>query len=58
MRSNRDAEDVVQEVCLRAFPCFEGYYGGDSRAWLLKIVRNIGYTWIPRFYHKLKCGFR
>jgi RNA polymerase sigma-70 factor (ECF subfamily) len=47
-RSDSDAEDVVQEACLRAFTFFEGYHGGDSRAWLLKIVRNTGYTWLQQ----------
>jgi RNA polymerase sigma factor (sigma-70 family) len=41
-----DAEDVVQEAYLRAFKFFGGYYGGDSRAWLLTIVRNTCYTWL------------
>ena len=35
-----DAEDLVQEAFLRAFKSFSGYYGGNSRAWLLTIVRN------------------
>jgi RNA polymerase sigma-70 factor, ECF subfamily len=43
-----DAEDVVQEACLRAFRFFHGFHGGDSRAWLLKIVRNTCYTWLQR----------
>ena len=45
-RNDQDAEDVVQEACLRAFKFFAGFYGGDSRAWLLTIVRNTGYTWL------------
>jgi RNA polymerase sigma-70 factor (ECF subfamily) len=47
-RSDSDAEDVVQEACLRAFTYFESYHGGDSRAWLLKIVRNSSYTWLQQ----------
>jgi RNA polymerase sigma-70 factor (ECF subfamily) len=31
---------------LRAFRFFRGFHGGDSRAWLLKIVRNTCYTWL------------
>ena len=45
-RNDQDAEDVVQEACLRAFKFFGGFYGGDSRAWLLTIVRNTCYTWL------------
>jgi RNA polymerase sigma-70 factor (ECF subfamily) len=40
-----DAEDVVQEAYLRAFKFFGGFHGDNSRAWLLKIVRNACYTW-------------
>ena len=47
-RSEEDAEDVVQEACLRAFASFGGYRGGDARAWLLRIVRNTAYTWLRR----------
>ena len=45
LRSPADAEDAVQEACLRALRFFEGFRGGDSRAWLLKIVRNTCYSW-------------
>ena len=41
-----DAQDVVQESYLRAFRFFEGYKGGDSKAWLLSIVRNTCRTWL------------
>ena len=44
-RNTQDAEDVVQEACLRAFRFFPGFRGGDARAWLMKIVRNTCYTW-------------
>jgi RNA polymerase sigma-70 factor (ECF subfamily) len=44
LRSPADAEDAVQEAYLRALRCFEGFRGGDSRAWLLKIVRHTCYT--------------
>ena len=43
-----EAEDIVQEAYLRAFRFFGGYYGGDSRAWLLTIVRNTCYTWLQQ----------
>lgn len=41
---DQDAQDVVQEACLRAFRAFDGFYGADGRAWLLTIVRNTAYT--------------
>jgi RNA polymerase sigma-70 factor (ECF subfamily) len=47
-RDDRDAEDVVQEACLRAFRFFDSFHGGDSRAWLLTIVRHTCYTWLRK----------
>ena len=44
----RDAEDVVQEACLRAFRFFDSFHGGNARAWLLAIVRNTYYTWLEK----------
>ncbi|WP_343584464.1 sigma-70 family RNA polymerase sigma factor [Herbaspirillum sp.] len=44
-RSRPDAEDLVQEACLRAFRFLDGFHGEDARAWLLTIVRNTFYTW-------------
>jgi RNA polymerase sigma factor (sigma-70 family) len=35
-----DAQDIVQDAALRALRFIGGYSGGDSRAWLLAIVRN------------------
>jgi RNA polymerase sigma-70 factor (ECF subfamily) len=40
LRDRHDAEDAVQDAALRALRHFEGYRGGDPRAWLLAIVRN------------------
>jgi RNA polymerase sigma-70 factor (ECF subfamily) len=48
VHNNHDAEDLVQEAFLRAFKSFSGYYGGNSRAWLLTIVRNTCYTWLQQ----------
>jgi RNA polymerase sigma factor (sigma-70 family) len=45
-RNEQDAEDVVQEACMRAFKYIGGFYGGDGRAWLLTIVRHTCYTWL------------
>jgi len=48
LSSRTDAEDVTQDAMLRAFRFFEGFYGGDVRAWLLQIVRNTCYTWLEK----------
>lgn len=48
LRSDQDAEDAVQEAYLRAFKFFGGYRGGESRTWLLTIVRNTCYSWLQR----------
>jgi RNA polymerase sigma factor (sigma-70 family) len=42
-----DAEDVVQEACLRAFRAINTI-AGNPRAWLLAIVRNSAYTWLAK----------
>src|SRR3954467_8326462 len=39
-RSPTDADDIVQDAMLRAFRAFDGFRGGDIKAWLLTIVRN------------------
>ena len=48
LRSRSDAEDVAQEALLRAYRFFDGFHGGDPRAWLLQIVRNTCYTWLGK----------
>ncbi len=48
LRREHDAEDVVQEACLRAFNAFGQFQGGEPRCWLLTIVRNACYTWLIR----------
>ena len=35
-----DAEDLVQNACLRAFRFADSYRGGNARAWLMTIVRH------------------
>jgi RNA polymerase sigma-70 factor (ECF subfamily) len=47
-RNDQDAQDVVQESYLRAFRFFDGYRGGDGKAWLLAVVRNTCRTWQRR----------
>jgi RNA polymerase sigma factor (sigma-70 family) len=41
--SAADAEDAVQDACVRALTFFDGFHGADGRAWLLTIVRNTCY---------------
>ena len=43
-----DAEDVVQEACLRAFRGISGFAGGNARAWLLTITRHAAFTWLGK----------
>src|SRR5438270_892296 len=43
-----DAEDVVQDACLRAFRGIGGFAGGNARAWVLSIVRNTALTWLGK----------
>src|SRR6202007_414060 len=40
------AQDIVQEAFLRAYRSFEGYQGGDPRAWIFAIVRNCYHNWL------------
>jgi len=44
-RNDADAEDVVQDACLRAMRFFSSLRHENARAWLLTIVRN---TWYSR----------
>jgi len=44
LRDQHDAEDAVQDACLRAFRAFREFRGTDGRAWFLTIVRNVCYT--------------
>ena len=46
--NHADAEDVVQDACLRAFRGIHGYAEGNARAWVLKIVRHAAYTWLAK----------
>ena len=43
-----DAEDVVQETCLRALKGISTYSGGSSKAWVLSITRNTCFTWLAK----------
>lgn len=46
--NDHDAEDIVQEAFLRAFRFLGGFRGGNSRSWLLTIVRNTAFTWLKQ----------
>jgi RNA polymerase sigma factor (sigma-70 family) len=46
--SRADAEDVVQDSCLRAFRAIGGLADGSARPWVLTIVRNTAYTWLRK----------
>ncbi|PTY06587.1 RNA polymerase subunit sigma [Opitutaceae bacterium EW11] len=48
LRHEQDAEDAVQEAFLRAYRAFGRFRGGDGRAWLLTIVRNVCFTQLRR----------
>jgi RNA polymerase sigma-70 factor (ECF subfamily) len=48
LRNEQDAQDAVQEASLRAYRFFDGYQGGDAKAWLLAIVRNTCLSWRQR----------
>ena len=44
LRNPHDAEDAVQDACIRALQGLAGYAGGSSKAWFLTIVRNVCLT--------------
>lgn len=48
VRNDQDAQDVVQESCLKALRAFESLRGGDFRPWFLAIVRNTSLTLLTR----------
>jgi RNA polymerase sigma-70 factor (ECF subfamily) len=47
-RNPQDAEDVVQDACVRALRYVESLRSGEARAWFLTIVRNAFYDWVSR----------
>ena len=48
LRSEQDADDVLQESLLRAFRSFDDFRGGDARLWLLAVVRNGCWSFFER----------
>jgi len=47
-RDVNDAEDVVQDACMRALKYVGSLHGDDARAWFLTIVRHAFYDWCKR----------
>lgn len=46
--SRHDAEDVVQDACIRALSGLATYEGRGAKPWLLAIVRNTCFTWLAK----------
>ena len=47
-RNEAEAEDVVQDACVRAMRFLSSLRDDDARAWLLAIVRNTWYSRVAR----------
>jgi RNA polymerase sigma factor (sigma-70 family) len=47
-KNDADAEDVVQDACMRAMRYFSSFRDDDARAWLFAIVRNAWYSRLSR----------
>jgi len=47
-RNDAEAEDVVQDACVRALRYFSSLRDDDARAWFFAIVRNAWYSRIAR----------
>lgn len=43
-----DAEDVVQDACVRAYAAIAASRNVNPRSWLLAIVRNTAFTWLAK----------
>jgi RNA polymerase sigma-70 factor (ECF subfamily) len=48
MRNDEDAQDAVQEACMKALRAYSSLRGADFRPWFLAIVRNTCFTWLHR----------
>jgi RNA polymerase sigma-70 factor (ECF subfamily) len=51
-----DAEDIVQEACIRALAGLESSTVLQPRAWFLTIVRNSAFTFLARHRSKVLVG--
>ena len=47
-KNDAEAEDVVQDACVRAMRYFSSLRDDDARAWLFAIVRNTWYSRVSR----------
>ena len=47
-KNDEEAEDVVQDACVRAMRFFSSLRDDDARAWLFTIVRNTWYSRVSR----------
>jgi RNA polymerase sigma-70 factor, ECF subfamily len=47
-KNEAEAEDVVQDACVRAMRYFSSLRDDDARAWLFTIVRNTWYSRVSR----------
>jgi len=50
-RDAHNAEDVVQDACVRAMQYVGSLRGDEARAWFLTIVRHACYDWFKRNRH-------
>lgn len=59
VREREDAEDLVQETCLKAFRAFHQFQSGsDCKAWLITILINTYRDWARRaLKHPRPIGF-
>jgi RNA polymerase sigma-70 factor (ECF subfamily) len=46
VRDDHDAEDIVQDACVRALRSIDSLRGDNARPWLLAIVRNRCWDWL------------
>ena len=46
--SHADAEDALQEACMRAFRAVGDVADNSARPWMMTIMRNTAYTWIRK----------
>jgi RNA polymerase sigma-70 factor (ECF subfamily) len=46
LANDQDAEDVVQDSCVRAFDSLKSFRGQDGKSWFLAIVRNTSFNCI------------
>lgn len=44
-RNDQDAEDVVQDACVRALKYVDTLRGSEAKSWFLTIVRRTFYDW-------------